>query len=107
MEKIIKKKLDIVRTIVLSLLGGEKMANYTRHKKQFNLTLDDETRAMLEGMKEDLQTSASRVIDTFIQLWKDFTFDEASLPFVNRVRVKLGRKPLKNTNRNYRDIWKD
>jgi hypothetical protein len=41
------------------------------------------------------------------QFWRDISFDEPTLPLVNNLRAKLGKKPLKNENRSYRDILKD
>ena len=41
------------------------------------------------------------------QFWRDLSFDEAMLPLANKLRAKLGKKPLKSENKSYRDILKD
>ena len=61
---------------------------------------------IVEG-SEDAKVSRSKVMEFLAQLVRDFTFDEATLPLVNNLRAKLGKKRLKNENRSYRDILKD
>ena len=56
---------------------------------------------------EDEKLSRSKIIELMAQFWRDISFDEPTLPLVNNLRAKLGKKPLKNENRSYRDILKD
>jgi hypothetical protein len=56
---------------------------------------------------EDTKVSRSKVMEFLAQFIRDVTFDEATLPLVNNLRAKLGKKPLENPNRSYRDILKD
>ncbi len=56
---------------------------------------------------EDDKLSRSKVIELMAQFLRDISFDEPMLPTVNKLRAKLGKKPLKNENRSYRDILKD
>jgi inhibitor of KinA sporulation pathway (predicted exonuclease) len=55
----------------------------------------------------DEKMSRSRVIELLAQMVRDLTLDEPTLPLVNKLRAKLGKKPLKNKNRSYRDILAD
>jgi hypothetical protein len=56
---------------------------------------------------EDEKLSRSKIIELMAQFWRDISFDEPTLPLVNNLRAKLGKKPLKNENRSYRDMLKD
>jgi hypothetical protein len=51
--------------------------------------------------------SRSKVIELLAQFWRDISFDEPTLPLVNMLRAKLGKKPWENQNRSYREILKD
>lgn len=77
-----------------------------RDRLKLNLTLDNETRKILKKMSEDLNMPISKIVDVMAQFWRDLTFDEATLPLVNMLREKLGKRPLRNMNKRYRDIWK-
>ena len=61
---------------------------------------------IVEG-SEDAKVSRSKVTELMAQFWRDISFDEPTLPLVNKMRAKLGKKPLKSENKSYRDILKD
>ena len=77
-----------------------------RDRLRIDLTLDDETRKVLKEMSGDLNMPISKIVDVMAQFWRDLTFDESTLPLVNLFREKLGKRPLRNMNKKYRDIWK-
>jgi hypothetical protein len=52
----------------------------------------------------DEKMSRSKAIELLAQLGRDLMLDEPTLPLVNKLRAKLGKKPLENKNRSYRDI---
>jgi hypothetical protein len=59
-----------------------------------------------EGSKDD-KVSRSKVVEVMAQLLRDLTFDEPTLPLVNKLRAMLGKGPLNNENKSYRDILSD
>ena len=61
-----------------------------RDRKKMNLTLADETRESLSEIAEKMNMSISRVIDLVVE-----KFNKDSLPLVNYLRKKLGKKPLR------------
>ena len=49
----------------------------------------------------------SKVIELLAQVGRDLILDEPTLPLVNKLRARLGKKPLENKNRSYHDILAD
>jgi hypothetical protein len=78
-----------------------------REREKLNLTVDDKTREFLEDACEATKVSKSKIVDTLIQLCKDAVLDSDQIKVANYIRKRIGKKPLKNTNRFYRDIWSD
>lgn len=81
-----------------------------RVRPQRMMSLSNECWDTLTEISErsgDEKLSRSKVIELLAQLVRDLTWDEASLPLVNKLRAKLGKKPLDNENRSYRDILFD
>ena len=81
-----------------------------RVRPQRVMTLSDEcwdTLSEIAEGSEDDKVSRSKVIELMAQFWRDISFDEPTLPLVNKIRAKMGKKPLKSENRSYRDILKD
>ena len=77
-----------------------------RDREHLNLTVDDETRETLNEISKEVNMSISKVVDLMARFWRDMTFDEETLPVVNLLREKLGKKPLRRKYRSYKDIWK-
>jgi hypothetical protein len=87
-------------------MGTEKK----RVRPQRTMSLSNECWDILTEVSEgsgDEKMSRSKVIEILAQLVRDLTFDEPTLPLVNKLRAKLGKKPLMNKNRSYRDILAD
>lgn len=61
-----------------------------RDRKRVDLTLSDETRKILSEMQMNCGLPVSRIIDELVE-----KFNEKTLPFVNKMRKKLGKEPLK------------
>jgi hypothetical protein len=81
-----------------------------RVRPQRTMSLSSECWDTLTEISEasgDEKMSRSKVIELLAQMVRDVTLDEATLPLVNILRAKLGKKPLKNKNRPYRDILAD
>jgi hypothetical protein len=81
-----------------------------RVRPQRIMTLSNECWDTLTEISEgsgDEKLSRSKVIELLAQLVRDVTWDEGTLPFVNKMRAKLGKKPLPNKNKSYRDILAD
>ena len=79
-----------------------------RPQRQMSLSNEcwDTLTEIAEG-SEDAKVSRSKVIELLAQFWRDISFDEPTLPLVNKMRAKMGKKPLKSENKSYRDILKD
>jgi len=79
-----------------------------RPQRQMSLSNEcwDTLTEISEGSGDD-KLSRSKLIELLAQFWRDVSFDEPTLPAVNKLRAMLGKKPLKNENRSYRDILKD
>lgn len=81
-----------------------------RVRPQRQMSLSNECWDTLTEISEgsgDEKLSRSKVIELMAQFWRDLSFDEAMLPLANKLRAKLGKKPLKSENKSYRDILKD
>lgn len=81
-----------------------------RVRPQRMMSLSNECWDILTDISEgsgDEKISRSKVIELLAQLGRDLILDEPTLPLVNKLRAKLGKKPLSNKNRSYRDILKD
>jgi hypothetical protein len=81
-----------------------------RVRPQRVMTLSNErwnTLTEIAEGSEDEKLSRSKVIELLAQFWRDISFDEPTLPLVNMLRAKLGKKPWENQNRSYREILKD
>lgn len=78
-----------------------------RERQKLYLTLDDKTREFLKEICEGSKMSKSKIVDTLVQLCKDAVLDSDQIKVANYIRKRIGKKPLKNTNKFYRDIWSD
>jgi hypothetical protein len=81
-----------------------------RVRPQRTMSLSNECWDILTELSEESgeeKVSRSKVIELLAQLGRDLTLDEPTLPLVNKLRAKLGKKPLENKNRSYRDILND
>jgi hypothetical protein len=81
-----------------------------RVRPQRVMTLSNECWDTLSEIAEgsgDEKMSRSKVIEVMAQFWRDISFDEPTLPLVNKLRAKLGKPPLEDENRSYREILKD
>jgi hypothetical protein len=79
-----------------------------RPQRQMSLSNEcwDTLTEISEG-SEDAKVSRSKVIELMAQFWRDISFDEPTLPAVNKLRAMLGKKPLESKNKTYREILKD
>jgi hypothetical protein len=87
-------------------MGGSKK----RVRPQRQMSLSNECWEILTEVSEgseDEKLSRSKIVELLAQFWRDISFDEPTLPLVNNLRAKLGKKPLESKNRSYRDILKD
>lgn len=78
-----------------------------RVRPQRMMSLSNECWDILTEISErsgDEKISRSKVIELLAQVGRDLILDEPTLPLVNKLRAKLGKKPLENKNRSYRDI---
>lgn len=81
-----------------------------RVRPQRVMTLSNECWETLSQIAEgsgDEKMSRSKVIELIAQVMRDITLDETSLYIANKIRAKLGKPPLENENRSYKDILSD
>jgi hypothetical protein len=81
-----------------------------RQKPQRMMSLSNECWETLTEIVEgsgDEKMSRSKVIELLAQMMRDLTLDETSTYIANKIRAKIGKPPLKNENRSYRDILAD